>query len=218
MDVKRLSQTLAYIREDEARLKIQEKLVAVETALQNLSSNPAEPTYQVSLSTAMSELQSAISSLVKSYDPSQTNRIIEIGAEPFFTEKMIQRIQLDISSNPMSPATALADVSKLREERKEFIDRVKRTETGVDSFVPYSTGLEPGESAIGFELPRALFDNEFKDFIAELRTIQRIMRVFAEVELGTVPEFKLGQISSSDPLERFSTAMNHSGISTGRDF
>ncbi len=45
-----------------------------------------------------------------------------------------------------------------------------------------------------------------KDFVDELRTINRIVRVFAEIVIGSMPEVKLGKISSSDPLVFLHTA------------
>lgn len=200
MDVSRLSETLGQLRYQEGLHKLQAKLLSVRDALESLSSNPGDHGSQVALTSSLDNLYNTISTVVDAYDPAELDRMIEIGAGPYFTHAMPDRIRAMIAANPMSPATALEDVRTLSEQRKVYIDRVVETEKGIDSFVPYSRHLSPGESDIGFELPRSMFDNEFKDFISELRTLQRIMRVFSEVETGSVPEIKLGQISSSDPL------------------
>jgi len=200
MDAVRLSETLAFLRQDEEDRNLQQKLDAVIAPLEALASNPGDQDSQVNLSDALKALSEAIADMSKGYDPSQRARIVNIGAGPFFTEALMHRVESLITSNAMSPATALGEIKTIRRERQAFIDRVIKTEEGIDSFVPYTTGLNPGDAAIGFELPRSLFDNEFKDFISELRTLHRIVRVFAEVETGSAPEIKLGTISSSDPL------------------
>lgn len=200
MDVGRLSQTLSWMRSDERTHKIQAKLTNVQNALQNLTNSPGDQNFQTELTASLTELSSTLTLLSFGYDPSQLGRLIEVGGGPFFTSNLIDRIKTQINANPMSPATALEDVNKLVEQRQAFISRVKSTEDGIDSLIEYEGVLKPGEAALGFEIPRELFDNEFKDFINELRFIQRVVRVFAEVEIGSVPEIKLGSLSSTDPL------------------
>lgn len=200
MDVRRLSEVLGWMRSDESRLKIQVKLTNLQAALQNLSSSPGDQNFQVQLTSSLDELSNTLENVTNKYDPSETDRIKEIGGGPFFTRAMSDRILAQIAANPMSPATALEEINKIVEERQKFISRVKSTELGIDEFVEYGLSVEQGEAAVGFEIPRDLFDNEFRDFIAELRAILRIVRVYAEVELGSTPEIKLGTISSTDPL------------------
>lgn len=200
MDVTRLSETLGWLRNEESQNKIQGKLNTLRDHLQNLTGSPGDSNHQLEFSKSLEELDSALSKIEASYDPAQMGRIREIGGEPFFSRRLVDRIRAQLTANPMSPATALEDVNQLLESRAEFVANVESTEAGVDFFVPYENGLEAGSAAIGFEIPRTIFDNEFKDFISELRVLQRIVRVFAEVEIGSVPEIKLGKISSTDPL------------------
>lgn len=200
MDVSRLSETLSWLRSDEENHKLQSKLSAVRDSLQNLVGSPGESSYQVQLSRSLDELESALDTISSDYAPADRERIIEIGGEPFFTKNMVGRIRAEIAANPMTPATVLADVEDILKTRKEYIDKVSSTESGVDFFIPFSRHLPQGKSDIGFELPRGLFNNDFPLFISELKTINRIVRVFSEVETGEVAPIELGPISSSDPL------------------
>lgn len=200
MDVGRLSETLSWMRSQESSLKIQEKLAALQSALQNLSGNPGEQSYQIQLTKTMKDLVNAVEKFQSNFDPAELARISEIGGDPYFTSTLTNSINKEIVENAMSPASALSFVTALLEERRLYIERVTTTEVGVDSFVEYGSSLAEGEAVLGFEIPREIFDNEFKDFISELRTILRIVRVFSELECGSMPEIKLGNLSSTDPL------------------
>jgi len=200
MNVNRLSQVLGWLRSDERELAIQKKLISVQTNLQNLAASPGDSNHQISLNDSLKALESALREFETRYDPAEIDRIIEIGAGPYFTSAMAARIKADIEANPMTPAAAVEDVNKLVTDRKNFNDKVSSTEDGIDYFVEYHDEVEAGTAAIGFEIPRSLFDNDYKDFIDELKSINRIIRVISEVNIGTMPEIKLGNISSSDPL------------------
>jgi hypothetical protein len=200
VDVVRLSEVLSWLRVEEANLKIQPKLEAVRDSLANLSSNPASVDCQSALSKSIADLEGALADFWKRYDPNQEKRIDEVGANPHFGRSLVVKLQKKIAGNPMSPAVVLQDVEKIVASRRNFMELVEKTEKGVDEFVNYDKGVKPGEAHIGFEIPRGIFDNEFKDFITELKTIHRIVRTFSELETGSVQEIKLGSISSTDPL------------------
>lgn len=200
MDATRLSETLGWLRADEQSNKIQAKLVAVQAALQNLTGNPGDQNFQKQLNDSLTELGNTLQKTAKKYSPAEADRIEEIGGNPFFTENMSDRIKAEISNNPMTPTIVLQDVNEIVRSREEYVKKIQDTERGIDDLIGYTDQVETGEAAIGFEIPRSLFDNEFRDFISELRAIQRIVRVCAEVETGSPPEIKLGQLSSTDPL------------------
>lgn len=200
MDTARLAEALGYLITDEDEFDIQGKLTGVRDALNDLSGNPAEPSYQKSFAEKFEELSTALSDLLGTYNPSQKQRIFALAARPYFSQALTTRISNSITQNPLSPSVTLDLVNKLISQRQSYLDRISQTKKGLEGLGLDETELEQGEADVGFEIPREIFDNKLSGLIKELRTVQRIIRVFSEVKTGEVAEIEVHDISASNPL------------------
>ena len=200
MDSARLATALSFLNNDEKQFEIQPKLEALRDALANLASNPGEASYQQIFVSRQKELRRSLADCIATYNNSQREQIYELGAKPYFSTSLTNRIQGSVSSNPLSPAVTLELVTGLIEERQAFLLRVRNVLKGLQSF-DLSEDEKPVDAPdIGFEIPRTLFDNELTGLVRELNEIRRIIRVISEVTTGQVTEIELHDISASDPL------------------
>jgi hypothetical protein len=200
LDSSRLAEALRFLVNDEVEFETQEKLVAVRDALTNLVSNPAEPAFQKTFSESLQALRETLETLIETYSPSQRERIFALGARPYFTPQLATKITQSVSQNPISPSVTLELMNKLISQRQAFVDNARTTLDGLTHFGVEESELSDGEADVGFEIPRAIFDNKLNGMIKELRTIQRIIRVFSEVRTGEVSEIEVHDISASDPI------------------
>ncbi len=200
MDSARLAEALAYLIGDEDENEVQDRLVQLRDSLNNLVANPSEPNLQRAYSDKFNELRKALRDLIATYNPAQRDLIYSLGAKPFFSPQLTTKIGQSVSSNSISPSVTVDLVNELISQRAEFISNVRSVLAGLQKFKLDSTELSEGESDVGFELPRSLFDNKFSLLIGELRAIQRVLRVLSEAKTGSVSEIEVHDISTSDPI------------------
>lgn len=200
MDASRLLEALDFLKADERSGELQQKLQAVLSALQSLTSSPGEAAYQTAFAEQLDALEKALQVQADTYNPSQLERIIALGAKPYFTTSLSSSIRRSISNNPVSPATTLAALQSTLAKRAGYLEHVDQVIAGLTFFGVGANDLEDNEAQVGFEIPRSIFDNDLAGFISELRVVLRIMRVMSEVKTGTTPDVKLGTISTTDPI------------------
>lgn len=200
MDTARLATSLTFLKGDEREFKVQEKLAALRESLSNLSSNPGEATFQSTFVTNLRDLRHTLNMLIATYSPSQKEGIFSLGAAPFFSSVLANRIQRSVSQNPVSPSVTLQLVDEIISERESYLRRINEVLSGLEGFQLAEDGRPDGQPDIGFEIPRQLFSNKFDGLVDELRVLNRALRIISEVETGSVSEITLHDISASDPF------------------
>lgn len=200
MDTGRLVNVIEQLILEEADLGIQRLLNAARVAIQGLANNPSDQNAQIIVQQSLDDLGRPIANLRYEKDPIFASYVKTIGGERFFSQEMANEIRESISNNGMTPAVSLRDFEQLIGERQNFL-------TTLQNFVESSRNLQigadkiaPGETQIGFRVPRELFHNELKGWTNELNEIRHIIRPFSEVATGGAEPIHVGEISSSDPI------------------
>ena len=118
----------------------------------------------------------------------------------FFLIRTVDEIESLIAKNPLTPVKVRDHVNTLKSQRAEFLVNLNNVSNGLAALGIKTSTLIPGETEIGFSIPRPLFDNELGGLVSELNTIKLMLNFFIEA----VPDAKektitVRQISSSDP-------------------
>ena len=84
MTVEKFYETLRLVVDLDRELQLQSGLEAINAALANLVTSPAQPTYQSTLASAIAAFVSSVEKLNRSLTPAQSVSIAEIGGTEFF--------------------------------------------------------------------------------------------------------------------------------------
>lgn len=199
MDAARLLSTAQTLIADENRLDISTKIQTVINALANLSSQPGQPVYQLQLKESLGALLNVTDFRI-STDPVFATYAAELSAGEFFGSGMINLIARMIDENAMTPAAAQMQIQELFNRRIAYVQGLNQLINSLIQVNIEPEKLAPGESQIGFRIPRGIFDNELDGWIDELKVIRRIMRAFSELAIGEAEELQIGEISTTDPI------------------
>ncbi|QKD02213.1 hypothetical protein [Mesorhizobium loti] len=199
MNASRLLEIVDLIIAHEDEAATESRLSDVSSALGQLVSSPAEPSYQQSLSSSIEKLKEALDLFIRTFQPAQVKLLEEIGAGPYFVEDIAGEIQRWMSDGPATPAVAQDKLAKLIKIRSAFISEIKSLRASLLTIGIKKDELEPGQAEVGFLLPRDLFENHLDKLIDELRFIKRAVRAFSEAATGSAEPIEVRQISTTDP-------------------
>ena len=144
-------------------------------------------------------LEKAIGAFYAELTPADIARLEDIRGGRFFSPALVQVFRSSIAANPITPAIITDQVSRFLEERARFLQTLENTEKSLKALGVEHEHVDAGSAEVAFLLPRALFANRFTHFVAELSTIDRLIRIFSETATGAPEEAELHEISTSDP-------------------
>ena len=124
----------------------------------------------------------------------------EIGATPYFSPALAARLRESMKSNAMTPTVVHQEFKELITERDNFVERLRQLKDSLETLGFGEYELEEGESEIGFQIPRSLFNNELEGFSKELHELRLIIRAFSEVAKQPGEKLEVRLISTTDPL------------------
>ena len=199
MDASRLLALANELLRQDKQYEIQPLLEGVAASIQNLSNSPQQSEMQVAVADSVASLKGTLESLAHIQTPADLKALQELHAQQYFTRYLVEAIEESVAENGMTPAVAEKFARSLVEERQEFLDYLENIANGLSALGFEPTKLEEGEAEVGFQLPRALFNNELSGLIDELRAVQRMVRTFSEVATGSAEPIEVRQISTSDP-------------------
>jgi hypothetical protein len=200
MNTEQLLGLVRHLLEDEQRLALQQKLAEAASAFANLASNPQAQQHQTEVANKLKQLEQALDMLETGYSPALRKRMEEIGALPYFSTAMTARLRQSMNDNPMSPAVVNQEAQQLVGERQNYINSLTNLQTSLDTLGFELDDLEPGQAEVGFQIPRAIFDNHLEGFSKELHELRLIIRAFSEAAGNAGEPIELRQISTTDPL------------------
>jgi hypothetical protein len=180
-------------------LGVQSKLEAVVNALQNVASQPSQPQYQTTLSSALKSFLEAVTQMPPAIDPSQAAAIREMGGEDFFEPSLGEKVDKEIQIRAMTPAVARDFVQDLASRRAAFLETVRNAKRSLEKLRIKESTLEPGTADVAFLIPRDLFNNQLGSFARELNFISRLVQEYTEARTGISTPVTLEQLSSSIP-------------------
>ncbi len=201
MNAERLRELVDFLIHAEQRLDLQSKADRLQAALQNLTTQPAEPSYQNEVVHALDDLQNTLGPhFYDDLSPAERAALSEINAEPFFGPEMAQSVRSYLADNTMTPSIVTSSFNLMLDKRREYIISLHQLSEslgrlGVEAYTPV-----PGEAELGILIPRDLFHNKLDPFSKELHTLNTIISLFSEAATGTVEDPGVKQISTTDPI------------------
>ncbi|MEP0265802.1 hypothetical protein [Dokdonia sp.] len=201
MNVERLHRILIDLDQEIKLSKVTALLQQVQTHLQNLVSQPNQPTHQTNLVADLGKLYKALEQTeYNSYSPSWKEIISEISGENLFGIFLKKEIEQILSSNTITPAKALEDIKKIATDFQTFQIAIKNTLTGFKSLGIEEEDLEQGECELGYTIPRGYVENKLSELKNEINELNFILNNISEAVTGEKQEYKVKTISSSDFL------------------
>ncbi len=201
MNIERLHKILIELQKEFNQRDMLAQFQAVRDNLANQVSNPQQPQYQQSLVSSLTLLNESLeSSPFNNFSPSWIQIIEEIGGENLFGNELKNQIDEIFNRNQITPASALDEISLIYndiEKLKSAIDEL------ISGFVKLNIGKEellPGQSELGYSIPRLVIDNKLSSFSKEVQELNFILGTFSEVIEGKKGNFDIKTISSSDFL------------------
>jgi hypothetical protein len=200
MNIGRLVSFIDFVGEQEQRYSVQEKLSALDSALNEFVSSPQNPELQSRVSSNLTEFQAAVFKLRAAYTQARLDMLRDISGGEVLGPEIGNWVARWISSNAMTPVVARDFLSDLKARREKKLTELRETKTYLNNL-----GLQPetppiGQAELAFLIPRPLFENDFDRFIRELGQVRQIIRSTSEATTGSVESISIGEISSSDPL------------------
>lgn len=199
MNAERLLQFVQFLRQQESKSAIQNKLTELTTALTNLTNQPQQTQWQTQVATALDKLESSLHDFFDPLSPAQIRALEEINALAFFHPSLALGLREQITNNAMTPAVVRDHANRVNGQRASYLQSLQTTDQGLSQLGIKPLALTPGQAEIGFLIPRDLFKNELDLLVKELNVIRVIIGFFAEATTGQAQRIDVHQISSSDP-------------------
>lgn len=201
MNVERLHRVLKDLKEDIAASNILKLGTQVQSHLQNQVSQPNQPTHQTNLVASLKKLYAALeNSSFNRLTPSAKQIIAEVTEEMLLGENLESRIEQIFATNSITPANALEEIKEIISELNEKITAIDKTLEGFEGLNIPDEDLEPGESELGYSIPRQYVDNKLVSLKDEIAELNFILNTISEAVTGEKQEYKVRTISSSDFL------------------
>lgn len=114
MNASRLREMVNLILSREKQYKVQAVLTELNTALNQLVSQPQDAAIQSQFSAVLEKLNGAAGSMRASFEPTQIPLLQEIGAHKFFVHNFVFDLSASIRENPLSPAVTQTNTQSLK--------------------------------------------------------------------------------------------------------
>jgi hypothetical protein len=198
MNAERLRGIVDFLLGVEEKEHFQDKLNNLRSATDALVGNPADQNAQRNAATALGELETAVNSFYDALSPAQQKNITEAKAGEYFSRAMAAELSSTFAKSGMTPAVVQQQIQKLIQNRQEYLDLLRTTQSNLDLLGIRENVLVPGEVEIGFVIPRELFGDNLGDLQDELKTLNSIIRTFYEISNITPEPVVVRQVSTSD--------------------
>ncbi|MBF9151896.1 hypothetical protein [Novosphingobium jiangmenense] len=169
-------------------------------ALNNLTSNPSDPSYQTAFSEAFKEAKLSFAKMKSHLTPGDWDRLEEIGGKQDFDSYIIDKIEDSIQENPATPAVIRDELQEIVSDRDDEIEKYRMLLEGLEHFGIEDPGNDVDHGQVGFKIPRKLFQNAFSVFINELNFLKALMRLISEAQGENPEEIEVGALSTTDPV------------------
>jgi hypothetical protein len=202
LNAQRLLSVVSKLVDGDREHRLTETLCRFQNSLMELVSNPTHRDRQNRVAERLDQLQEAISGFYAELTPADMARLEEIRGGRFFAPAIVQVFRRSIAENAITPAVIMDQISRFLEDRDRFLQTLANTERCLKALGIEQQHVDTGSANVGFLLPRALFANRLRLLVAELSTIDRLLRVFCGAT-GSADDAELHETSTSDPTFSF---------------
>jgi len=201
MNVERLHRILTEFEADLKKSNLIAQLQAVKQHLQNQVNQPNQPAHQTNMVNSLNEVYKALeNSRYNSYTPMFKETLKEVSNNSLFGIELKNRIEMIFSSNVITPAKALEDITLLEKELTNFQTGISNTLAGLKILNVSKEELKPGECEFGYSIPREFIENKLVELRDEISELTFILNFVTEAVTGQTEEYKVKTISSSNFL------------------
>lgn len=199
MNAERLHVIARAIRNEMDEIELVDNLQQLRGSLQNLVNQPQQPAHQQAVDQKLRELGEQLDNAPSNrFGPSWRQVLQDIGAEPRLGSNLAAKLREVFQRHQITPAVALQEIQAIQEEVGSLQSAIAQLTDAFSSLHISAQDLEPGESEIGFLVPRAEVNNRLEEFAAELREINLILSIFSEIVTTKRDGFGIRSLSSSD--------------------
>lgn len=200
MDIGRIFRLTRLALEADGAASVSGTGSAVVQALSQLSSGPAETSYQQTAVAALDSFKQALKAANKILTPEEILAIEDLADAPLFTETLGDEVAEALRESPATPTTARDVAQGIVSKRELALARFRQFITTGSELRWDIEEPEDWNAEVSFQLPRSLFDNQFDGLIGELRYIRRLLQHLSELDGGAAAEVQLASLSTTDPL------------------
>jgi hypothetical protein len=189
----------------ENRLELTKALQDTVDALANLSSNPAEQSYQANMRSALDALGDKLDVALGELSAADVARLDELGASNLFPNDLYAKITEHFNANVATPSVTMTHVQQKLGQRSDILDGF-RSVVGVAEGQQWNveSGAE-GDAEVGFTIPREIFENKLKGLTKEMEWVNRFISSVTEASTGQHEEFEVSRLSTSNPTVYIAT-------------
>ncbi len=199
MNAERLHVIARAVKEDLINTNLEGSLSSLVVNLQNQVNQPNAPQHQQNVSATLTALyQSLERSASNNFPPTWRQALSELGADVLLGLELRMKIEEIFSRNQITPSAALSEISAISTKVNNLQAAFNQV---TEAFLRLSVGaddIEPGHCELGILIPRQFIDNNLATFGEEITELNKILGVFAELAIGSRPDFKIRTVSSSD--------------------
>lgn len=199
MNASHLRGIIERLLELDARHGVQPHLAVLLGAI-TADANGSTAKTQNALASARAAAMQALNETFASLSVQAKRDIAELNAEAYFNEALPAEIEGWFRRSQVSPNVGREGLSLYITRRQQFIDSMSATREGFEKFKVESDGLLPGESELKITLPRSLFENELHGLQRELEVLNKIIRVFYEINNTTPEPIEVKALSTTEPV------------------
>lgn len=199
MNAERLHAILRNILEDLQKTNLENTLKELIDHLQQQVNQPSQPQPQQQVSKTLTLLNDSLERAPSNdFPPTWRQLLEEMSCDEYLGNKVRDKIEAIFSRNQITPSIALDEIRQIYAEVQKLGQAINNIIPGFDYLKIGSDDLEPGECELGILIPRAFVEDKLRNFGDELVELDKILKVFDEISIGSRPGFEIREISSSD--------------------
>jgi hypothetical protein len=189
----------AAVRADLKTTQIDTLTQQLQVALEGQVAAPGDPVQQQAVAEAAKVLRGALStSTVDRFSPAWRSALEEMGVSGLLGSEFRTAIDEIFLRNQITPSVALEEIRALSQRLAQLHGSIDQLTSALDYFHVKTLELEPGETEVGFTIPRGFVYNDLRSLGLEFERLNRILGPFNELGIGERPQISIRTISSSD--------------------
>lgn len=200
MNAEQLHTVASLVISDVESAKIIKSLNNLLNHLNDLQGNPGDSGMQQQVSNSKTDLFNRLDVFEQNIWPTGIQQIVEeLGGTILVDPDLKTKIQNILTQESMTPSSAHQQIEQIRNQITEFVEKLKTLKNSFEALNIKEEELAEGEVELGVLIPRDAVNNKVDYLAKEIIQIDKILKLFSSVAIGTREDFDLLYISSSDP-------------------
>lgn len=199
MNLQRLQDVLGDIKEELEATQVEPLLQNMESALQQLSSQPNQPQFQEQFNSHLMQLRDALERAPsRSQGPAWFHDVDELHLRDLTAAAMESRVDSVLKQINLMPNIAVQGFNKLRNEIAAKRQQTNSILDGLRALNVEHREVPAGKAEIIVVIPRIAVDNNLDKFANEAKSIDRLIKTVAEAVTGQRDDVEIQSLSTSE--------------------